>query len=153
MTQLTLAIVYHNEIKNLPRLLSSLKEEIILSSEFKVEILFIDNASTDSSPQLIEDFIKNNSDLISRSIRRSYNHMALARQQSLLEAKSPWVVYVDADSRLENGWLSGLRRAIKDSTSDTIVIGGASVYKKTASWHDFVLPLSSYFPLGRTQSH
>ncbi len=153
MISVSLAVVYHNEEKNLPRLLQSIADEFVADETLRLDLLLIDNASKDQSRSVAEEFIKNNPQIKARSLARDKNHMAEARQQSLTESDSQWVIYVDADSKLESGWFKGLKRSIQNTTYETVVIGGASSYKGTEYWHSFVLPLANYFPLGRTQSH
>lgn len=149
MKGLSFVVVFHNESDRLPNLLQSIKQEILTKERtFPISFLFIDNASTDQSSEVIQQFFSDQPNETWSLIQRSSNHMASARQQALEMAQHSHLVFVDADSLLAPDWQCNLTRAREGLCNDVAVIGGSSQYVVSEPWHRFVVPLSEYFPLG-----
>lgn len=143
---ITVVVIYHNEEQNLPFLLDSFSCDS--APQFKT--LFINNASTDRSEHIVNDWLRKYPNS-GENFNRVENSMAGARQQALGLVCTPWLAFVDADSSLEECWFENVHKALDDIDDKTVVVGGGSCYVATEEWHKFVIPLWSYFPLGKKQ--
>ena len=150
--QVTLVVVYHNEKENLPCLLESFENELAGGWGSHFQFLFIDNHSTDHCSELVEKWLKSHPEIKGKNQIRLENHMAEARQQALDEVTSPWLAFVDADSRLMPGWFEKLLESIDKASAQTAVIGGKSHYRVEKDWHRFVIPLANHFPMGKRKN-
>ncbi len=147
--QVTLVVVYHNEKENLQALLGSFEDMAGTGLESRFQFLFINNHSVDVSSGIIEGWMESHPQFVSRILNRRKNHMAEARQQALHEVRTPWLAFVDADSRLVSGWFEAVLKSIADASPETAVIGGKAHYLADRPWHSFVIPLAGYFPMGK----
>lgn len=151
METITVCVVFYNEQNNLPRLLRSFESEINDSDGVSFSFLFIDNSSSDLSFELVENWLRKNREkyLKPKLIKRELNHLGDARQQAVEASISEWLIFIDGDSELELNWTAGLKKALKLYSKEAVGIGGASYYVPQATWHKWVAPLASLFPLGR----
>jgi len=72
------------------------------------EILVIDNASTDRTAEVAGSFPE------VRVIHEPNKGLTIARERGLLEAKGELLAYLDADTRLHEGWLKIVEETFKD---------------------------------------
>lgn len=147
MKNLTIAIVIFNEKKKLSDFLQALQKEVEACPSL-INVLFIDNHSTDSSCEIIKEWQKQNPSISSKIINRTKNHMAEARQQALVEAKTEFVVFLDGDCFVIDGWMKGIQKAIADWPETQGACGGPSPYSDKEEWHKFAISLAQLFPWG-----
>ncbi len=100
MPAVTIGLVIHNESLNLPGLLQNLEDILIPDS---VDILIVDNASTDSTPEIVKKWQdaqtrKWKTSIISRRV----NNLAEARNDVIQNADTEWIFFTDADCRLSS---------------------------------------------------
>lgn len=88
MIDLSLCMIVKNEEKNLPDCLRSVKDVVN-------EIIIVDTGSTDKTIQVALDF---NADVIKTEWKNSFS---VARNLSISQALGKWILYLDADERLE----------------------------------------------------
>jgi len=69
----------------------------------KIEIIFVDNVSTDDSCRFVEEFYP-----AARILRNTVNNYCKAVNLGINESKSPYVALVNCDTRLDKNWLSEL---------------------------------------------
>ena len=105
-TAFTVLIPFRNEAANLPRLLSSLAA--LDYPKNKVEIILIDDHSTDDSEQVIQNMKRRHKDLNlilihSTTIGASPKKEALELGVGM--ASNPWIITTDADCVLPKNWL------------------------------------------------
>lgn len=150
-TEVTVVVIYHNEEGNLQALLDSFGD-IKGGLESRFQFLFIDNNSMDASSGIVEKWIKSNSLIMGRILSRRKNHMAEARQQALCEVETPWLAFMDADSRLVPGWFEKVIKLTTDAGPETAVIGGEIHYLPDKKWHSFIIPLANRFPIGKMEN-
>ncbi len=144
----TVVVVFHNEQANLKDLLYSFESELRDNGGLIWNILFIDNESTDGSPDLVRTWSKSQKSTKVQLVRRNQNHMGLARQQALALSKTPWIVFVDADTTLKRGWAQGVERALSCRLDNIAAIGGRSDYYGSSDWSIFARDLANRFPMG-----
>ncbi len=110
--EVTIALIAHNEEKNLFGCLASLAESNV---DFPIEIVVVNNASTDGTEQIIADLGVN-------GVYEARKGYGFARQRGLDEARGKIVVTGDADTIYSSEWITEMvnplqKRHIKCTTS------------------------------------
>jgi glycosyltransferase involved in cell wall biosynthesis len=99
---LSIAICTRNRADRLARLLRSL-ELIIETADFRwVEVLVIDNGSTDHTENVAASFE------VARYLVESRPGLNFARNRALAEARGQLIAFLDDDVVVDRGWLQGL---------------------------------------------
>ncbi len=109
----SIVIPFRNEADNLPLLLKSILRLKYISSFF--EIIFVDDASSDASVQIITLFLKKNSFLDAHIIpnkRMSNSPKKDAITTAIQKTKYNWIVTTDADCVLPKYWLKSFNNYI-----------------------------------------
>jgi len=75
-----------------------------------MEVLVVDNNSTDITPRVLEAFQKQ---LPIRCVTESQQGLANARNRAATEFRGDVILFTDDDVRLERGWLAGYQDAIR----------------------------------------
>jgi glycosyltransferase involved in cell wall biosynthesis len=146
MSRLTISIVLYNEENNIQDCLENLGVEVSSNQE-NVDILLIDNCSTDKSIEIIEKWNSVNKN--ARLIKRKVNNLGEARQEALEVANTPYIIFLDADSMVQEGWLKSVLVSLDDWSEDVGAMGGVSKYSTDCGWHSFAVSLSKLFPWGK----
>lgn len=93
--------------------------ESIKNQTFKgsIEILVIDDCSTDNSVKVIQEYKKNNPDLNIRILQQERNNrQGAARNRGVLEAQGKYVFFLDSDDMLDHDALAQMyRRGERDN--------------------------------------
>ncbi len=121
-TTFTLVIPFRNEENNLPKLLESIRS--LTYSKNLVEILFIDDDSTDNSVKILDTFAKENTqiNLILLNNERSSNAPKKdAITTALKVANYKWVITTDADCILPKNWLKTFDNFIQQNECNMVV--------------------------------
>lgn len=79
---------------------------IIKQTYKKIEVILIDDGSTDLSPQICLKY--KNADPRIRFFRQTHAGVSVARNRGLMEATGNWITFVDADDWLESTYLEKL---------------------------------------------
>jgi len=95
MKNLTIVILAHNEESNLRKLLPTL--------DFSSEILILNDRSSDQSDLVAEKY---KAKYLTHSLNENF---AEARNLGLKEAKSDWVLFLDADERIDESFLEWIK--------------------------------------------
>lgn len=95
---LSLIIPFYNEEKNLPLLVDKLNQLIVLIDK-KIEIIFIDDGSTDNSFETIKNLVKDKSDWRVIKFRKNFGQTA-GWAAGLEHAAGEVIIFLDSD--LEN---------------------------------------------------
>jgi peptidoglycan-N-acetylglucosamine deacetylase len=139
---ITVVIPAYNEEKYLPRCLEALK-----SQDFQkpVEILVVDNCSTDATVQIAKSYG-------ARVIREKRKGQLFAKQTGALSATAEIVVILDADNAPSESWLSCIYSAFEDNkNSNVVAMTKCYTYPEdTPIWYmvpsEFIPSLLAYFP-------
>lgn len=83
-----------------------------------VEIIVVDNKSTDETPTVVDRFRHELSTL--RYVREEQQGLSYARNRGLREAKADWVAYLDDDARVLAGYLERLRGWVGSGVFDCV---------------------------------
>src|SRR5882757_2744116 len=89
---LSAAVICLNEVDCIGKCLESLRD--------CAEIVVVDSGSTDSTPAIVDDFIRRGFPV--RFIHQPWLGYALQKQFALDQAKEPWILSVDADEWLDD---------------------------------------------------
>lgn len=112
----SIIIPAHNEENYLPETLSTLRSSLKKIEE-SYEIIVVDNNSTDSTAKIARKF---KTKLVSEEERK----IARVRNRGAREAKGDWIIFLDADSLLEEQLL---KKILEHIHSGEIIGGGALV--------------------------
>lgn len=99
--------------------LKSLLNQEFPRSDF--EVLVIDNASTDHTPQIVAQYESAN---IMRYIHEPNIGLCVARNTGWQSARAPLVAYFDDDAIAVPGWLAAVQAAFAAHPSEVGVVGG-----------------------------
>ena len=109
MALLSVIIPVYNTEKYLPRCLDS----VINQTLREIEILCVDDGSTDSSPSVLQDYARRDPRI--RVIRKENGGLVSARKAGIQEAKGTYIGYVDSDDWIEPEMYEKLyERAVRD---------------------------------------
>ena len=101
----------------------------IISQTYKnLEILIINDGSTDGSLSIIEDYARSDSRI--RIITQKNAGLSAARNSGLKAAKGSYVAFVDGDDSVFPSYVSELVTTIKSTKSDIAVCGYTPVFDK-----------------------
>lgn len=111
------ALVYNLE-KYLPRCLDSLVNQTLED----IEIICVNDGSTDSAPQIIENYKNKYPDKI-KVFHKENGGEFTTRNFGLENAKGEYITFVDTDDYVENTWAEKLYNAAKQNNADMAVCG------------------------------
>ncbi|MEL0455576.1 glycosyltransferase [Flavobacteriaceae bacterium SZ-1-7] len=121
-TRFSIIIPFRNEAENLPRLLKSVEALNYPRNHF--EIIFVDDASEDSSVEIIENFIAKRpfdcaqSDIkIISNERKKESPKKDAITSGIKKAKNDWIITTDADCILPKYWLDSFDEFIQKTNA------------------------------------
>ena len=116
--KLSIVAAVYNLEKYLPRCLDALVNQTMQD----IEILCVDDGSTDSAPQIIEDYKKKYPDKI-KVFHKENGGEFTTRNYGLERAKGEYVTFVDTDDYVEPNWAEKLYNAAKENDADLAVCG------------------------------
>lgn len=108
-------------IYNTERYLRSCVESVCCQTCSELEILLIDDGSTDSSGDLCDEYAGRDKRI--RVIHRKNGGLSAARNTGIEVSTGNWLTFVDADDILEKGMIERLYRAAKETNSDIAIAG------------------------------
>ena len=124
MKKLSVAICTYNRAALLNRVLDSLTNQT--PSNYEVEILIVDNGSTDGTSQVV-----NQRQVLDNRIRYVVERepgIAYARNCALAEARGEYLAFIDDDAWADPDWLEGLLAPIQSvSPRPECVVGPVSL--------------------------
>lgn len=116
MIKLSIIAAVYNLEKYLPRCLDALVNQTLQD----IEILCVDDGSTDSAPQIIEDYKRKYPDLI-KVYHKENGGEFTTRNYGLERAQGEYVTFVDTDDWVEPDWAETLYNTAKQSDADLAV--------------------------------
>lgn len=115
---ITLALCTHNHADRLPCTLEALHLLKIPSNSW--EIVVVDNASSDETPQLLTKTDWHPKDVSVRIVREEKLGLSHARNCAIREARGDYIVFIDDDETPDPSWLSAYERAINAYAPDAL---------------------------------
>ena len=116
--KLSIVAAVYNLEKYLPRCLDALVNQTLQ----EIEILCVDDGSTDSAPQIIDDYQKRYPDKI-KVFHKENGGEFTTRNYGLERATGEYVTFVDTDDQVELTWAEKLYNAAKQNDADLAVCG------------------------------
>lgn len=110
-----IAAVYNLE-EYLPRCLDALVNQTLQ----EIEILCVDDGSTDSAPQIIDEYAKKYPDKV-KAFHKPNGGEFTTRNYGLERATGEYVTFVDTDDWVEPNWAEKLYNAAKENNADMAV--------------------------------
>ena len=109
-TSLTVALCTHNHKERLHRTLCGLAQ--LEQPEWPWELLIVDNASTDGTPDLIAGTEWRAPHINVRSVREETLGLSNARNRAVAEATGQYIVFMDDDETPDPQWLRAFEQTI-----------------------------------------
>lgn len=106
-------------VYNVEQYLSQCVKSLLAQSVLDLEIILVDDGSTDSSPLMCDEYAKNNSCI--KVIHRPNGGLAAARNTGLTVASGGYVMFVDSDDFIRNGSLAEIAAIIAKSTPEVLL--------------------------------
>jgi glycosyltransferase involved in cell wall biosynthesis len=142
---LSIVIPAYNEEKYIVACL----ESIVQNGNEVAEIIVVDNNSTDATATVAARFAGASPvDGLRprvRVVREPIKGTSSARQRGFLESKSELVAFVDADTRMPEGWVVKVRAAFKKDP-ELVSISGPYVYDELSPLTNFLFKMLWIWP-------
>lgn len=126
-------------VYNVKPYLSKCLESCLQQTLYDIEIICVDDGSTDGSGELLDEYA--NMDSRIQVIHKENNGVSRARNTGLESATGEWIMYVDADDYLsenacERVWLESM-----EEPTDIITFGADCfpTVPKAGAWYDYAL--------------
>lgn len=116
--KLSIVVAVYNLEKYLPRCLDALVNQTLQ----EIEILCVDDGSTDSAPQIVDDYAKRYPEKI-KAYHKENGGEFTTRNYGLERATGEYVTFVDSDDYVEPNWAEKLYNAAKENDADLAVCG------------------------------
>lgn len=124
--KLTIVALVYNLEKYLPRCLDALVNQTMQD----IEILCVDDGSTDSAPQIIEEYAKKYPDKV-KAFHKENGGEFTTRNYGLERATGEYVTFVDTDDYVESTWAEKLYNTAKEYDADIAVCAFERIDLKT----------------------
>lgn len=124
--KLSIVAAVYNLEQYLPRCLDSLVNQTLQ----EIEILCVDDGSTDSAPTIIEEYGKKYPDKI-KVFHKDNGGEFTTRNYGLERASGEYVTFVDTDDYVEPDWAEKLYKAAKENNADIAVCAFERIDLKT----------------------
>ena len=112
--------------RNRRPLLEKAIRSVLAQAGDDLELLIVDNGSTDDTPQLIADLASTNARI--RYVAELNVGISGARNTALRQAKGEWVIFLDDDAQALPGWFAGYQKFFSQLPEpDIAVVGGAVI--------------------------
>jgi glycosyltransferase involved in cell wall biosynthesis len=124
LPSISVVLCCHNSAERLPETIRHLSEQRIPSG-LALEVLVIDNASTDNTPKLVEEFSVRYPQLSVRLVEEGRLGQGYARQRGISEAVYETILFVDDDNWLAPDYLAMLAETLRQHP-EIAALGGTS---------------------------
>lgn len=131
-------------IYNIEKYLSECIESVLSQTFNSFELILVDDGSTDSSPQMCDEFAQKDSRI--KVIHKTNGGLASARNAGLKVATGEWVMMLDGDDTLDTDTLEKCLAAAKEQNSDFVRFGMKFKYQNKTIYkqHPLQKDKSSY---------
>lgn len=118
--QITVVIPAYNYAEVLPRAVLSVLAQM---DEASVELVVIDDGSTDDTPRVIERLLSDHAGRF-RAVAKENGGPSSVRNRGILEARGQYLIFLDADDELAPGALAAIRQHLLENPWTRMIIGG-----------------------------
>ncbi len=123
MYSLSVIVPVYNAEKHLPKALESLAAQTVADS---IQIILVDDGSSDSSPAICDDFASKRSDTV--VIHRKNGGVSAARNAGIKKADGEYIGFIDADDTVAPDYFEKLLSAAKKNNCDMAFNGFTLIY-------------------------
>lgn len=116
--KLSIVAAVYNLENYLPRCLDALVNQTLK----EIEIICVDDGSTDSAPKIIDEYAKKYPDKV-KAYHKSNGGEFTTRNYGLEKAIGEYVTFIDTDDYVEPDWAEKLYNAAKENNADLAVCG------------------------------
>ena len=116
--KVSIVVLVYNLEKYLPRCLDALVNQTLK----EIEILCVDDGSTDSAPQIIDNYASKYPKLV-KAFHKENGGEFSTRNYGLERAVGEYVTFVDTDDYVEPDWAEKLYKSAKEYNADMAVCG------------------------------
>lgn len=131
MTQTKLSIIV--PVYNVEKYLSKCLESLIHQTLQDIEIICVDDGSTDSSLEILKSFAKTDSRI--KVFSQKNQGQSAARNLALKHAKGEYLGFVDSDDWVDLDYFEKLYRVAKSSNCDIACAG----FKRCSRWKKSII--------------
>ena len=121
----------HNRAGHLGKTLQSLRR-VAVPEDWEVELLLVDNASTDATPEVMRAF--GHPRMSVRVLREEKQGVSHARNHAVREARGQVLLFTDDDLRFPSDWIEGMATPILQDGADAVAGGVELAEKIRADW-------------------
>ncbi len=107
-------------VYNVEKYLRESIDSVLIQDEKDLEIILVDDGSTDSSGKICDEYQSDYPEII-RVIHKSNEGLLLTRRRGIKEAKGEWIIHLDSDDYMMPGVLTAVHKAIVEYDSDLII--------------------------------
>ncbi len=105
-------------VYNAEKYLKECVDSVLGQTYEKLEIIFVDDGSTDSSTDLIEDYRKKDSRI--KLLRQEHQFAGVARNRGISEAKGDYLIFLDADDRFSPVFIETMVKCAQRYDADIV---------------------------------
>ncbi len=135
MSDITLIVPYYNNESHIEACIESIKNQIYTN----FEVIFINDGSTDTTEQIINEMMKGQQITFQHIINETNKGVAARRNDGLLLAKTEWVYFFDADDMLSPFALNTMRQLAQHDIEGVIAPISKFTLKKRLTLNELEL--------------
>ena len=120
-------------VYNAEKYLKDCITSVLSQTYYNLEIILIDDGSTDSSSQLVDVYAKSDSRI--KTIHQKNTGLSGARNTGLKIATGKYVTFVDSDDQIAPGMVKGLLTALQESNADIAICSFKETYPNGKTKH------------------
>lgn len=117
MCQLSIIIPIYNSQEYLRECI----ESVIAQTYKEIEIILVDDGSTDHSPEICDEYAEKNENII--CVHKKNEGLCLARRDGALKARGQFVGFVDSDDTIAKDYYERLMHYQQESGADIVTSG------------------------------
>lgn len=140
MTSVSVVVPAYNEEKYIRKCIGSILNQILKD----IDIILIDDGSTDKTFKIMEEYSKNNKNVT--SIRLPHGGCGIARNKGVTLAKGEFIKFVDADDFLNPNSLELMYNAALETDADIVRCSCQTIVGplKLGDFHNYEVSESNY---------
>ena len=116
-------------VYNVRQYLKKCIESILCQTYSNIELILVDDGSTDGSSEICDNFEKQNANV--KCIHKQNEGVSKARQVGFVKSVGEWIVFADSDDELPCDAIEKLVRAYENLLDVDIVVGGYQYIPKS----------------------
>jgi glycosyltransferase involved in cell wall biosynthesis len=118
MIKISIIVCAFNEEFRIQNCLKSIASQIV--NNFNIEVLIVDNQSSDNTQKICNKFIKESPDANIRYLRIDHVQLSKSRNVGILNTTGDKVVFIDADAVADKNWLKKLLSGFDNDIVDLV---------------------------------